>query len=58
MTLSIGILGPLVIESSDPSVGPLPSKARALLGFMAAQRGQTVSRAPTLVIVDRKPVVC
>jgi hypothetical protein len=51
MTLSISILGPLVIESSDLSVGPLPSKARALLGFMAAQRGQTVSQ----LVFDRDP---
>jgi len=44
MTLSIGLLGPMVIESSDHRVGPMPKKARALLGFLAAQRGQTVSR--------------
>src|SRR6266581_1022166 len=44
MALSIGILGPLVIESDDCRLGKVPKKARALLGFLAAQGGQMVSR--------------
>ena len=44
MTLSIRILGPLVIESDNCRLGKGPKKARALLAFLAAQRGQTVSR--------------
>lgn len=44
MTLSISILGPLVIESGDCRLGKVPKKARALLAFLAAQRGQPVSR--------------
>jgi DNA-binding SARP family transcriptional activator len=44
MTLSISVLGPLVIESNDYRVGNVPKKARALLAFLAAQRGQAVSR--------------
>jgi DNA-binding SARP family transcriptional activator/TolB-like protein len=44
MALSIGVLGPLVIESQDGGLGKMPKKARALLGFLAAQRGQAVSR--------------
>src|SRR6516162_8295258 len=44
MTLSIRILGPLVIESDNCRLGKVPKKARALLAFLAAQRGQTVSR--------------
>src|SRR5262249_40929021 len=44
MTLSISILGPLVIESDDCRLGKVPKKARALLAYLAAQGGQTVSR--------------
>src|SRR6266699_3053423 len=44
MALAIGILGPLVIESDDFSLGKLPKKARALLAYLAAQGGQIVSR--------------
>lgn len=44
MALSIGILGPLAIESGDCPLGKLPRKARALVAFMAAQGGQAVSR--------------
>src|SRR5947209_9778644 len=44
MTLSISILGPLVIESGDCRFGKVPKKARALLAFLAAQLGQPVSR--------------
>jgi len=44
MTLSIRILGALVIESDNCRLGKVPKKARALLAFLAAQRGQTVSR--------------
>jgi len=44
MALSIGILGPLVIESDDCGLGKIPKKARALLGYLAAQGGQGVSR--------------
>ena len=44
MGLSIGLLGPLVIESEDNGLGKIPKKARALLAFLAAQGGQAVSR--------------
>jgi DNA-binding SARP family transcriptional activator/TolB-like protein len=44
MALSIGILGPLVIESDDCGLGKIPKKARALLSYLAAQGGQRVSR--------------
>jgi DNA-binding SARP family transcriptional activator/TolB-like protein len=44
MTLSISILGPLVIESGDARLGKVPKKARALLAFLAALGGQPVSR--------------
>jgi DNA-binding SARP family transcriptional activator/TolB-like protein len=44
MALSIGILGTLVIERDDCRLGKVPRKARALLGFLAAQGGQAVSR--------------
>ena len=44
MTLSISILGPLVIESGDCRLGKVPKKARALLAFLAAQIGQPVTR--------------
>src|SRR5262249_7294194 len=37
-------LGPLVIESDDCRLGKVPKKARALLAYLAAQGGQTVSR--------------
>jgi DNA-binding SARP family transcriptional activator/TolB-like protein len=44
MTLSISMLGPLVIESGDFRFGKVPKKARALLAFLAAQMGQPASR--------------
>ncbi len=44
MALLIGILGPLVIERDDCRLGKVPKKARALLGYLAAQGGQAVSR--------------
>ena len=44
MALMIGLLGALVIESDDCRLGKVPKKARALLGFLAAQGGQVVSR--------------
>src|SRR5438105_14708253 len=44
MSLSINVLGPLVIESDDYQLGKLPKKARALVAFLAAQNGEAVSR--------------
>src|SRR6201997_874624 len=44
MTLSISILGPLVIESGDCRLGKVPKKARALLAFLAARADQPVTR--------------
>src|SRR5215470_1649479 len=44
MGLSIGLLGPLVIESEESGLGRIPKKARALLAYLAAQGGQAVSR--------------
>src|SRR5713226_10293531 len=44
MALSIGILGALVIESEEGGLGKIPKKARALLGYLAAQGGQAISR--------------
>ena len=44
MALSIGVLGPLVIERDGCRLGKVPKKARALLGYLAAQGGQAVSR--------------
>jgi len=44
MGLSIGLLGPLVIESEESGLGKIPKKARALLAYLAAQGGQPVSR--------------
>src|SRR5215469_8397211 len=44
MTLSIGILGPLIIESDDWGLGKVPKKAPGLLAYLAAQGGQAVSR--------------
>ncbi|MBV9202185.1 MAG: winged helix-turn-helix domain-containing protein [Alphaproteobacteria bacterium] len=44
MTLSISVLGPLVIESGDCRLGKVPKKARALLAFLASQAGQPVTR--------------
>ena len=44
MTLSISILGPLVIESDDCRLGKVPKKARALLAFLSAQAGQPITR--------------
>src|SRR5215467_4715033 len=44
MALSIGMLGTLVIERDDCRLGKVPKKARALLGYLAAQSGQAISR--------------
>jgi DNA-binding SARP family transcriptional activator/TolB-like protein len=44
MTLTISILGSLVIESDNCRLGKVPKKARALLAFLAAQIGQPVTR--------------
>jgi DNA-binding SARP family transcriptional activator len=44
MSLSIGLLGPLVIASGGSRLGKVPKKARGLLGYLAAQGGQAVSR--------------
>src|SRR5215472_10506878 len=44
MSLSIGMLGTLVIESDNRRLGKVPKKARALLAYLAAQGGQAVSR--------------
>src|SRR5262249_25641077 len=44
MALSIGVLGSLVIERDDCRLGKVPKKARALLGYLAAQGGQAISR--------------
>jgi DNA-binding SARP family transcriptional activator/TolB-like protein/Tfp pilus assembly protein PilF len=44
MGLSIGLLGALVIESEEGGLGKIPKKARALVGYLAAQGGQAVSR--------------
>src|SRR5215471_16210797 len=44
MSLSINLLGPLVIKSDECRLDKLPKKARALLAYLAAQGGQVVSR--------------
>ena len=44
MSLTIQVLGPLVIESNGCRLDKLPKKARALLAFLAAQNGEAVSR--------------
>jgi DNA-binding SARP family transcriptional activator/TolB-like protein len=44
MALSIGILGPLIIEIDGEPLGKTPRKARALLAYLAAQNGRAVSR--------------
>jgi len=44
MTLSINVLGPLVLKSDGYRLGKLPKKARALLAFLAAQNGHAVTR--------------
>ena len=44
MSLTIHVLGPLVIESDGCRLDKLPRKARALLAFLAAQNGEAVSR--------------
>jgi DNA-binding SARP family transcriptional activator/TolB-like protein len=44
MTLSINILGSLVIETEESRLRKIPKKARALIAYLAAQGGQTVSR--------------
>src|SRR5262245_30777820 len=44
MSLSINMLGCLTIKSDECRLDKLPKKARALLGYLAAQAGQAVSR--------------
>ncbi|HEX4615554.1 MAG TPA: BTAD domain-containing putative transcriptional regulator [Stellaceae bacterium] len=44
MSLTIHMLGSLVIKSDDGRLDKLPKKARALLAFLAAQNGEAVSR--------------
>src|ERR1700740_2189180 len=44
MSLTIHVLGPLVIESNGCRLDKLPKKARALLAFLATQNGEAVSR--------------
>ncbi len=44
MSLTIHLLGPLMIESDGCRLDKLPKKARALLAFLAAQNGEAVSR--------------
>src|SRR5436305_3627714 len=44
MSLTIHVLGPLVIKNNDYRLDKLPKKARALLAFLAAQNGEAVSR--------------
>ena len=44
MTLSIKILGALVIDTGESRLRKIPKKARALVAYLAAQGGQTVSR--------------
>src|ERR1700730_12199513 len=44
MSLTIQVLGPLVIESNGCRLDKLPKKARALVAFLAAQNGEAVSR--------------
>jgi DNA-binding SARP family transcriptional activator/TolB-like protein len=44
MSLTIHVLGPLLIKSDDCRLDKLPKKARALLAFLAAQNGEAVSR--------------
>ena len=44
MSLTIQVLGPLVIKNNDCRLDQLPKKARALLAFLGAQNGEAVSR--------------
>src|SRR5499427_10171604 len=44
MTFCAALLGPLVITSDNCRIAKLPKKARGLLGYLAAQGGQAVSR--------------
>src|SRR6201982_2854019 len=44
MSLTIHVLGPLVIKSDGCRLDKLPKKARARLAFLAAQNGEAVSR--------------
>ena len=44
MSLTIHLLGPLVINSDGCRLDKLPKKARALLAFLAVQNGEAVSR--------------
>ncbi len=44
MSLTIHVLGPLVIKNDGCRLDKLPKKARALLAFLAAQNGEAVSR--------------
>src|SRR5215472_12262340 len=44
MALLIGLLGPLVIETDLGRLGKVPRKAKALIAYLAAQGGRSVSR--------------
>src|SRR5260370_13668140 len=44
MSLTIHVLGPLVIKSDDCRLEKPPKKARAVLAFLATQSGEAVSR--------------
>src|ERR1700745_354908 len=44
MSLTLHLLGPLVIKNDGCRLDKLPKKARALLAFLAAQNGEVVSR--------------
>src|SRR6201988_4146012 len=44
MTLQIGLLGPLVIESDHRRLCKLPRKGRGRLGYLATQVGRPISR--------------
>src|ERR1700745_2055652 len=44
MSLTIHVLGPLVIKSDGCRLDKLPKKARARLAFLAAQNGHAVTR--------------
>jgi len=44
MALSIGILGPLVIENDDRRLETVSTEARSLFGYLAAQAGGGVGR--------------
>jgi DNA-binding SARP family transcriptional activator len=44
LTLSIGVLGPLIIENEDCRPVKITRKARALVAFLAVQQGHAISR--------------